>query len=114
MDRGGDVTVDQFQSIITIDRMRLIGEPEFVERAVQPVAGAISSKYSARTIAAVCCRRQTDNQEPCLNGAEAWNRTSPVLPITKSTDFFARYLFAVLDKPLAACAIDDVSLGGWE
>ena len=67
---GGNVTIREFQTVISMNRVLLIGETGSVERAVEPVATAIAGKHSAGSIAAVGRRRETDNQQTRIRIAE--------------------------------------------
>ena len=59
---GANVTIRQFQAVISMNGVRLIGESGGMKRSVEPVTAAIPGKYSAGPISPVRRRRQADNQ----------------------------------------------------
>lgn len=70
-DSGGNVAIREFQTVISMNGVRLIGESGSVERSVEPVATAIACEYSAGSIASVGRRREADNQKTRIRIAEA-------------------------------------------
>jgi len=71
-DRRSNITTSEFQTVVSMSRLRLISKSRSVKRSVEPVAAAISGKYSAGAITAMGRRRQTHDKQPCIRIAEAW------------------------------------------
>ena len=95
MNSSGDIAVDQTESVVAIDGVRLIRETEPVQRAVEPVSRSIAGKDSSRTVAAMRRRRESHNQKTGIRGTEARNRSAPVFLVAKAPHFYARDLFSV-------------------
>ena len=95
MNGGGDIAVDQAESVITVDGVGLIRESEAVQGTVQPVSRSVTGKHPAGTIAAMCRRRESDNQQTGIRRTEAGNRPAPVFLIAEPSHFYARDFFAV-------------------
>src|SRR5579885_953768 len=93
--RRRDIGPGQHQSVVPADAVRLGGEASLVERAVQPVAGAVSGEYPARPVAAMRRRRQPDDEPARVRIAEPRHRPAPIVPIQKRAAFYARYFAAV-------------------
>src|SRR5579884_3574768 len=55
-------------------------------------------------------RRQSDDQEMCRKRPKAWNRTPPILLISKTADLRLCDFFTVSDQPRTAAAIDNLRL----
>ena len=70
-DGGGNVAIREFQTVISMNGVGLIGKTGSVERSVEPVATAIACEYSAGSIASVGRRREADNQKTRIRIAEA-------------------------------------------
>jgi hypothetical protein len=77
-DRGCHVAVAQLQPVGPPGRGRLVGESGPVERAIQPVPGAIAGEDATGAISAVRGRRQAQHQEARARVAEAGYRPGPV------------------------------------
>ena len=69
-DSGGNVTIREFQTVVLMNGVRLIGESGGVERSVEPVTATIPREYSAGSIASVRRRREADNQKTRIRIAE--------------------------------------------
>jgi hypothetical protein len=99
--RGGNVTIREFQSVISPNRVRLIGESGGVKGSVEPVAAAIPGKYSAGPISPVRRRRQADYQQTRLGVAKAGEWLRPIgftqVPLRR----IARHLLAPAHQPRA-------------
>src|SRR5256885_1214997 len=98
----------KLKSIAAADAGGLIGEASPVQRAEEPIAGAIAGKDAARSIAAVRGRREADDEQPRIGVAEARDRPAPVLPVAIRSAFFERDLFAPRDKPRALETVHDL------
>jgi len=70
-DSGSNVAIHEFQTVIAMNGVGLIGETGGVKRSVEPVATAIACEYSAGSIAAVRRWCQADNQKTRVRIAEA-------------------------------------------
>src|SRR4030095_2040786 len=66
----GNIAIHQFQTVVPVNRVRLISKSRSMKRSVEPVAAAISGKYSAGAITAMGRRRQTHDKQPCIKIAE--------------------------------------------
>ena len=69
-DRRSNITTSEFQTVVSMNRLRLISKSRSVKRSVEPVAAAISGKYSPGAITAMGRRRQTHDKQPCIKIAE--------------------------------------------
>ena len=69
-DRRSDITTSELQTVVSMNRLWLIGKSRSMQRSVEPVAAAISRKYSAGAIASMRRRRQTHDQQPCIKITE--------------------------------------------
>jgi hypothetical protein len=110
MYHSGDVAICQSQTIITINRSRLICEPGFVERAVEPIATAVSGKYTPCPVSSVRRGRKADYQQPRIGVAEARHRPAPVIIRGKATHLLASNLLSPYDQSRAAPATGHSSL----
>ena len=99
-----DVAIPQFEPIVTLARLGLVGESRFIEGVVKEIAGSITGKDSPRAVAAVRCRRQPNDEEFRPWVAEARNGLSPVFPVMVHPPFFAGDFAAMLDQPWAESA----------
>ena len=77
--RRSNVTIGEFQAIVAMIGIRLIGKALGMERAVEPIAAAIAGKDPSRAIAAVRRRRQSDDQYARARIAESRQRPGPIL-----------------------------------
>ena len=66
----GNIAIRQFQTVVSVNRVRLISKSRCVKRSVKPVAAAISGKYSPGAITAMGRRRQTHDKQPCIKIAK--------------------------------------------
>ena len=56
---------------------------------------------SSGAIAAVCSRRQTDDEQTSIGDAETRQRPAPVIPFSEGAPFFARHALAIVDEARA-------------
>jgi hypothetical protein len=56
MQHSSDVAIHQFESIISVKGVRLIGKTKPVQRSVEPLAASISRENPARPIPSVGSR----------------------------------------------------------
>lgn len=84
-----DVAIGQRQSVTAVKRFGLIGETGFVQRPEKPVAAVVACEHASRPVAAVCRRRETDEQEAGIRIAEARDRFGPVFFIRETLYLFS-------------------------
>ena len=101
---GGNVTIREFEAVISLNRVRLIGETSRMQRSIEPVAAAVPGKYSAGSISPVRRWCQADNQQPRLGIAKAGQRFRPVGLPSVSPRRIARNLLAPAHQPRAFAA----------
>jgi len=106
-----NVTIDESQSIVPMRGSRLIGEPESVQCAIEPISGAIPCKDTASPISAMRCGCKSDQQELRVGRTKAGHGSPPIFPIPKSPDFVVCDFLAINDKPGASTTVDNFSLG---
>ena len=99
MDRGGNVTVNECQSIIFVDGSWLIRKTGLMERAIEPIPTPVTGKNSTRAIPAMRGRSQTDNEQPRLRITKTRHRLTRVLLLTVALHLLVRDAFAMSDKP---------------
>ena len=92
----GDCTIGEFELIVAIDGIGLIGKTGFMQGAVKPVAATIAREHSPRSVGTVRPRCQSHNQQPGFLVAKIGNRFSPIVPVTKGFTFFLCDRFGVL------------------
>src|SRR6266849_6606559 len=93
-----------------------VGEPGAVERRHEEVAraaGAVAGEHAPRPVRAMCCRGETEDQQPRARIAEAWNRLGPVRLVAERSALFAPDPLAMLAQPRAAMAGDDGVANGF-
>jgi len=73
-----DGRIDQFESITTGIRMRLIGKSSAMHRPIKPVTTPIAGKHATRSIGAVGSGCQTYNQQSNVWSTEIGNWFAPV------------------------------------
>ena len=82
-----------------------------MHRGHQKIAGTaatIAGEYPARAVRAVGCRRKPENQHSRVRIAKPGNRLGPVGIVAKRRAFDPRDVSAVVAKPRAFVARDDV------
>src|SRR6266571_4343631 len=109
-DGRDDVAVAQRESVVPRYRRGLVREPGPVERAIQPLAAAVSRERAPRPIPTVGGRREPDDEHPRRRIAEAGHGASPVRPVEERGALRAGNGLAVADEPRTLAARDD--LGG--
>ena len=62
MNRRSNITVIESETVATMIRVGLIGKASIVQRAIKPIAAAISGKHSPGAIAAMCGGGQANDQ----------------------------------------------------
>ena len=110
MNGRSDVAIDREKSIMTIRGLRLAGESETVECAIQPVSRAVAGEDAAGAVSSMGCGRKADNQKAGVQHTQTGNGLAPIFPILESPHFQAGDLFAVGCQSAAQPAIDDVAL----
>ena len=100
----GNIAIRQFQTVVSVNRVRLISKSRCVKRSVKPVTTAISGKYSAGAITAMGRRRQTHDKQPCIKIAEPGQRSRPIFfPLVPPRRFLGDR-FAPAHQPRAFAA----------
>jgi len=92
---GCDQAIVQLQTIIRIDRRRLICESSAMQRAVKPLTAAVSGEHPACSVGTVGCGRKSNDEELGLRVSEVGNWAPMVVVVPIGSSFFLRYLFAV-------------------
>ncbi len=98
-DRRGNVTINEFQTVVSMSRLRLISKSHGVKRSVEPVAAAISGKNSPGAITAMGRRRQTHDKQPCIKIAKPRQRSRPIFFALVPPRRIARDRFAPPHQP---------------
>jgi hypothetical protein len=104
--RGRDVTIREFQTVISMNGVRPIGKSGGVKRSVEPVAAAIPGKYSAGPISSVRGWRQADNQQPRLGIAKPGQSLRPIGFTQVPPRGIVRHLLAPAHQPRAFATSD--------
>src|SRR5581483_7931946 len=81
-----------------------------VQRAEEPVAGALAGEHPPGAVAAVGGGRQPDDDDRCTRIAETGHGPAPVLLVCIRGALVDRHLLAPRPEPRAGAACDD--LGG--
>lgn len=89
-------------------RGRLVRKSEVMERLVKPVSATITGKDSARSVAAMGCRRQPQHIQARRRIAESRNRSSPVGPLSILSSLFLGNGLPIGHQTRAGSARDDV------
>src|SRR5262249_7185715 len=84
---------------------------KFVKGSIQPIAGTVARENASRSVPAMGCWSEANDQKPCSNRSKTWDRPSPVLPIAKTFNFVARYSFPIFHQPRASAAVNNLTLG---
>ena len=86
----------------------LVGEPEPVQRFVQPISATVSGKYASGSVSPMRCGREAQNVELGVGISESRDRLPPIGPVSELASFIPGYRFSVGNQPGAARAGDDV------
>jgi len=110
---GGNVGVQQAQSVVAAVGIRLRREADAVQDWVHEASRGIAGKWTASAVAAVCSGREPEDDCPGPRISEAGNRLGPIIVIEIGAALFASDGFAELDETRAAPAknhftIDDM------
>ena len=111
MDGCSYIRVNKLQAVLTVGGGRLVGKTEVIESTVEPVSRPVAGKNPPRPVSSVCGGSEADNQYLRVRRSEAWDRSSPIVPVAESSDFRAGNVFAVYHQAGAAPAVDNISLG---
>jgi hypothetical protein len=104
---GSHIYILQHEAVVAIRGSRLIGKASAIQRLVQKIAGAVSSEYSPRAVAAVRGGRKTQNQKLGARISETRNRLAPVVPRKERTALVLRDPFAVPYETRARATADN-------
>src|SRR6266849_1072337 len=94
-----DIRVFQPQSIVAVQGSGLIREAGFVQRRVQEIARAISSKHAPRAVCSVRCWCKTQNEQLRVRISKSRYRLTPVRPLATRPPLLPRHLLAITDQP---------------
>ena len=72
--RVGDSAVDQLQAVIRPRVEFTIRESETAECFVEQHAGVVAGEWPSGAVGALHTRREADDQQPCVDGAERGDR----------------------------------------
>jgi hypothetical protein len=101
---GRDVAIYQRQSVIAMNRSRLICKSSLVKRAVEPIAAAVSGKYSPCPVSSVRRGRKAYYKQARTRVAKARHRPAPVIIRGEAAHLLASNLLSPLDQSRAAPA----------
>jgi len=73
----------------------MIRKAESVERAIQPIAAAVSGEDPPGAIPSVRGRGQSDNQQSSMGIPESWKRLGPIVPFLESAHLSARHFLPI-------------------
>lgn len=110
MNRRRDVAINQTEPVIAVDGVRLIRKCEAVQSAIKPVSRSVTGKGASGTVAAMRCRRESNDQQACTDRAEAGDGSAPVFLVAEASHFHARDFFPVRGQPWTKPAILDFVL----
>jgi hypothetical protein len=91
------VTVQQSESIISINRSLLTSEARFVQGSKKPIAAPVAGEDAPGSIAAMRGRRQSQYQQSGSRIAKTWNRFAPIPLICKPSHLFSSDPLTPLD-----------------
>ncbi len=110
VDNGCNENPSELQSIATVTGMGLRCKAGLVEGTVEEVTGAVTGKHSPGAVCPVCCRRQANDEELCLRGAEIRYWLAPVRPPPVCCPLPLGNQRAVLAQPRTAFALSNLLL----
>ena len=106
----GNVAVDELKTVVAIYRLRLIRKAKAVQGAIEPIPGAVAGEDAAGAIASVSCGRESNDEQPGVQGAQTRYGPSPVFLIPEAANLFTRDFLAVGSQPWAEAARFDLVL----
>ncbi len=110
VDHLRDEAIAEGETILTMGRPRLVCEAVAVQGFVQPITTAVAGEGAPRTVGAMRCRGQPDDQESSKRVAEAGNGSAPIGFAPKPAHLLSRHVLAVRHEPGAASALDNAFL----
>lgn len=112
MNDGGDEHAGEDQTIVSMDRLRLVGETCAEERSIEPVPTAIAGEHPARSIRAVGGGCEPDDQPLSLWVTEVRHGFAPILLVEESPALLTGDAFAPFHETWAMSASDDFLVEG--
>src|SRR5246127_394844 len=109
-DRGGDVQIFEFQSVIAVGRSGLVGKSSLIEHRIHELAGGVAGEGAAGSVRAVRAGSQSHNQNTRAGIAESRHGLAPVLPVTIGAALLTRDFLAVSDQARATSATDNFAI----
>ena len=91
---GRDESAGKSEAVFRIPGLRLVREPDGVERRKEKVARSVAREDAARAVSPVRGRREADDQDPRGRIAEGGDRFGPVTLTRESPGRTAGRLFA--------------------
>lgn len=82
-DRRRDPRICEFQTVVFVDALWLIGETGPVQASIQPVAGPVTGEHTSGAVGTVCGRSKPNNHQAGGRVAEARNALAPVVVVSK-------------------------------
>src|SRR5581483_8073957 len=107
---GADEDAIQSQAVIRVYALRLRGEADGVERAIEKISGAVAGEHAAGAISPMRRGSEPDDENLGLWIAKRGHRLAPVFLIAKGAALFAGDQLAINHQPRAARAGDDTLL----
>jgi hypothetical protein len=98
---GSNITVRELETVVSMQRLRLIGKSRSVKRSVEPIAAAVTRKHSAGPIPSMRCRRQTHDKQPRIWIAESRQGSRPIFLTSVAARRFFSDQFAPAHQPRA-------------
>jgi len=87
---------------------RLVGEPEPVQRFMQPIPTTVSGKYASGSVPPMCRGREAQDIEPGVGISESRDRLTPIGPLAELASFIPGNSFSVGNQSGTARAGDDL------
>ena len=94
-----DHDVLQIESIVDVDRLKLIANSGFMQRPKQPVSRPVTGKHPSRAIGTVSSRRKTDDKEFGVGVTQGWHWFCPVFLTRKPLWRVCRHFFTPNSEP---------------
>src|SRR5580704_18364394 len=103
-DCGSDVQVFQYQPVVAVSGVGLVGESSFIEYREHELAGGVAGKGPSSAVRAMGAGSQAHDEHPRLGIAEAGHGLAPVLVVAICPPLLTGYLLAIGNEARAAHA----------
>ena len=110
MTGAGNGTIFKLQAILTRHRLRLIGEPGFVQCLEKPVATSIAGKHAARPVRSVCSRSKSHNQQSSFRITKVADWSAPIHFVAVRRAFLNGHCLAMFDQPRTSFTFDNAKI----